>query len=193
MSDATRTTPLRAALGAPNLAKSALMVVAGSLLMTLAAKVQVPFFPVPMTMQVLVALLIGAAFGPRLAFVTLGVYLMQGAAGLPVFAGTPEKGLGLAYMAGPTGGYLFGFLAAAVLTGWLTERGLARGVPGLAVAGLLGIGAIYAPGLLWLGALIGWDQPVLALGLWPFLPAEALKLALFVTIVAAGRAAVGRR
>ncbi len=193
MSNQLPISPLRAVLGGPSLAKSVLLIVAGSLLMTLAAKVQVPFFPVPMTMQVLVALLIGAAYGPRLAAVTLGAYLMQGAAGLPVFAGTPEKGLGLAYMAGPTGGYLMGFLLAAVVTGWLVEQGWGRNLPGLALTGLLGIAAIYVPGLVWLGALIGWDQPVLTYGLWPFLPAEALKLALFVTIVHAGNAAAGRR
>lgn len=192
MSDANTLQTLRSAFGQRGLTISLLMVVTGSLLMTLAAKVQVPFFPVPMTMQVLVALLIGAAYGPRLAAITLGAYLAQGAAGLPVFAGTPEKGIGLAYMAGPTGGYLLGFLLAAITTGWLSERGGDRNPWRLAATGLAGIAAVYVPGLLWLGTLIGWDQPVLAYGLWPFVPAEVLKLALFVLIVSGGTWALRR-
>jgi biotin transport system substrate-specific component len=168
------------------------MVLLGSLLLTLSAKAQVPFFPVPMTLQVLVVLLIGVAFGPRLAGITLAAYLAQGAAGLPVFAGTPEKGIGLAYMAGPTGGYLAGFFVATVIVGWMAERGWDRGPVRLALTGLVGIAAIYALGLAWLGALIGWDQPVLAYGLWPFLPAEALKLALMVVIVHLGNSALRR-
>ena len=192
MSDAIRLSPMRAALGRPSLAKSVLMVLAGSLLLTLSAKVQVPFFPVPMTMQVLVVLLIGAAYGPRLAGVTLGAYLLQGAAGLPVFAGTPEKGIGLAYMVGPTGGYLLGFLVAAIAVGWLVERGWDKTIPRLAGAGFAGLLAIYALGLAWLGAVVGWDQPVLAWGLWPFLPAEALKLALMVVIVHSANTALRR-
>ncbi len=192
MSDANLQTNLRSAFGQAGLTTSIVMVVTGSLLMTLAAKVQVPLFPVPMTMQVLVALLIGAAYGPRLAAITLSAYLAEGAAGLPVFAGTPEKGIGLAYMAGPTGGYLLGFLLAAVTTGWLSEHGGDRGPWRLAATGLAGIAAIYVPGLLWLGTLIGWDQPVLAYGLWPFVPAEVLKLALFVLIVSGGTWALRR-
>ncbi len=192
MSDAIHISPLRAALGRPSLAKSVLMVLAGSLLLTLSAKVQVPFFPVPMTMQVLVVLLIGAAYGPRLAGATLGAYLLQGAAGLPVFAGTPEKGLGLAYMVGPTGGYLAGFLVAAIAVGWMAERGWDKGPLRIAASGLVGLAAIYALGLAWLGAVVGWDKPVLAWGLWPFLPAEALKLALMVMIVHLGNSAIRR-
>ncbi|MEM9343385.1 MAG: biotin transporter BioY [Pseudomonadota bacterium] len=191
MSD-TLTSPFRTALGRPSLTKSVLMVIAGSLLLTLSAKVQVPFFPVPMTMQVLVVLLIGAAYGPKLAGATLATYLMQGAVGLPVFAGTPEKGIGLAYMVGPTGGYLLGFLVAAIAVGWMAERGWDRGPVRIAVAGLVGLVAIYAIGLAWLGAVVGWDQPVLTWGLWPFLPAEALKLALMVVIVHLGNSALRR-
>ncbi len=192
MTDATRRSPLRTALERPSLARSALMVIAGSLLLTLSAKVQVPFFPVPMTMQVLVVLLIGAAYGSRLAAATLAVYLAQGAAGLPVFAGTPEKGVGLAYMFGPTGGYLAGFLVAAMAVGWMADRGWTRGPLRIAVSGLVGLAAIYAPGLVWLGAAVGWDQPVLSFGLWPFLPAEALKLALMVVLIHLGNTALRR-
>ncbi len=154
------------------------LVVAGSALLTLSAKVSVPFFPVPMTFQSLVVLLIGAALGPRLAAATLLAYLAQGAAGLPVFAGTPEKGIGLAYMAGPTGGFLAGFLLAAVVVGWLAARGLGRTVRSAAVVMLAGTIALYLPGLAWLGAIVGWDKPVLAWGLYPFVYGDLLKLAI---------------
>ncbi len=152
------------------------LVLAGTALLTLSAKISVPFFPVPMTFQSLVVLLIGAAFGPRLAAATLVAYLAEGAAGLPVFAGTPEKGIGLAYMVGPTGGFLLGFLIAATLVGWLTALGAARDIWTSALAVLAGTIAIYIPGLLWLGAVVGWDKPVLEWGLYPFLYGDVLKL-----------------
>ena len=131
-----------------------------------------------MTLQTMVVLMIGMAFGSRLGAATVLLYLVEGAFGLPVFSGTPERGIGLAYMAGPTGGYLAGFLAAAGLAGWLAERGLGRGVASTALCMLLGIVVIYGAGLLWLATLVGWDQRVLALGLFPFLGAELLKLSL---------------
>ena len=102
--------------------RAVLLALFGSLLLWVSAKVQVPFYPVPMTFQGAVVLLIGLAYGPRLAAATLLLYLAEGAVGLPVFAGTPERGIGLAYMVGPTGGYLAGFLAAAVIAGWTAER-----------------------------------------------------------------------
>ncbi|MBX3579503.1 MAG: biotin transporter BioY [Rhizobiaceae bacterium] len=169
------------------------LVLAGTALLTLSAKVSVPFFPVPMTFQSLVVLLIGAAFGPRLAAATLVAYLAEGAIGLPVFAGTPEKGIGLAYMAGPTGGFLVGFLLAAVLVGWLTRLGAARSFSTSALAVLAGTVAIYLPGLLWLGAVVGWDKPVLEWGLYPFLYGDALKLVIasLALPLIAGRVARG--
>lgn len=193
MADALTLSSLRPALARPTLATSMLMVIVGSLLLTLSAKVQVPFYPVPMTMQVLVVLLLGAAYGPLLAGATLAAYLLQGAAGLPVFAGAPEKGVGLAYMAGPTGGYLAGFFVAAITVGWMTKRGWDQGLVRIAVAGFMGLVAIYALGLAWLGMVVGWDKPVLSYGLWPFLPAEATKLALMVVIVHLWRAPARRR
>jgi biotin transport system substrate-specific component len=107
-----------------SLLQQVLLAIAGSLLLWVSAKVQVPFWPVPMTMQTFVVLGLGAAFGWRLGMATVALYLLEGAMGLPVFAGTPEKGIGLAYMAGPTGGYLAGFVVAAGITGWLAEKGL---------------------------------------------------------------------
>lgn len=171
--------PLIEALpGGRNMAVKVAIAVAGSALLAISAKMQVPFYPVPVTMQTLVVLVLGMTLGSRLAFATLALYLAEGLAGLPVFAGTPEKGIGLAYMMGPTGGYLLGYLVAATLTGWLAERGFDRSLPKAAVALVLGNVAIYVPGILWLGAVIGWDKPVLAYGLIPFLAGDALKLAL---------------
>ncbi|WP_378946476.1 biotin transporter BioY [Mesorhizobium sp. ANAO-SY3R2] len=150
-------------------------VIAGSLLLTLSAKVQVPFYPVPMTMQTLVVIGLGLALGPVRGAAAVALYLAQGAAGLPVFAGTPEKGIGLAYMMGPTGGFLFGYLPAALLAGWLAERGWDRNVFTAMAAALLAGAVIYVPGLLWLGSVIGFDKPVLAYGLIPFIPGDIAK------------------
>ena len=160
-----------------------LYVIAGTLLLAISAKIQIPFFPVPLTMQTFVVLLIGFAFGWRLGGLTVLAYLAEGAAGLPVFAGTPEKGIGIAYMTGPTGGYLLGFLAAAVVTGFLAEKRWDRTWLGAAAAALIGLTVIYAFGLLWLGTVAGWDKPVLEWGLLPFLPGEALKLFLLGAVL----------
>ena len=146
--------------------------------MTLSAKIKVPFYPVPMTFQTLVLLALGMAYGWRLAASTLALYLVAGALGAPVFAGTPEKGIGLTYMMGPTGGYLLGFIMAATLCGWLAERGWDRRVSSTIAALLLGNAVIYLPGLLWLGTLLGWDKPVLEWGLYPFILGDLLKLGL---------------
>ncbi len=177
------TLSLAALGGRRSLLQSALMAVAGSALLWASAKVQIPFFPVPMTMQTFVVLFLGFALGSRIGAATVLLYLIEGAAGLPVFAGTPEKGIGLAYMVGPTGGYLIGFVAAAFMTGWFAERGYDRRLVTTAVAALAGLVVIYAFGLAWLGSVVGWDKPVLQFGLWPFLPAEGLKLALLAAVL----------
>ena len=161
-----------------NFAAQAVLVLGGTLLLTASAKISIPFYPVPMTLQTLAVLMLGVLLGPRLAAVTVAAYLAQGAAGLPVFAGTPEKGIGLAYIAGPTGGFLIGFLLAAFLVGVLARRNWDRTPAMMALAMFLGTVAIYVPGLLWLGAVVGWDKPILEWGLYPFLAGDALKLAL---------------
>ena len=158
--------------------KFLLLAILGSLALWLSAKIQVPFYPVPITMQTFVVLVAGMAFGWRLGAATVLLYLAEGSLGLPVFAGTPERGIGLAYMVGPTGGYLLGFLFAAVVVGWLGQRGWDRHIGTTVAAMVLGTAIIYLPGLVWLGVVIGWDKPVLELGLWPFLPGDALKVAL---------------
>ncbi len=174
----------------PSWLRTALLALAGTVLLTLSAKIQVPFYPVPLTFQTLVVLLIGMAFGRRLGTATLLLYLAEGAVGLPVFAGTPEKGLGLAYMIGPTGGYLVGFVLAAALVGWMVE--LRRSLTGLTLAAVLGTVAIYLPGLAWLARLIGADK-ALELGLYPFIGADVLKATLAVAFGLAGAAMIRRR
>ena len=161
-----------------------LIAVAGSLALWASAKIQVPFWPVPMTMQTFVVLALAAALGPRLGVATVMLYLAQGAAGLPVFAGTPEKGLGLAYMAGPTGGYLAGFVVAALVVGWLAERGFDRTIPRMLAAAVLGHAIIFALGWGWLAVLVG-PEKAFALGVVPFYAATAAKTALAALVLPA--------
>lgn len=161
----------------------AVFAVLGTVALTISAKIKIPFFPVEMTMQTFVVLAMSMAFGARLAGATILLYLAEGALGLPVFTGTPEKGIGLAYMAGPTGGYLVGFLLAAITVGYLAERGWDRNIVTTAAAMLIGNVIIYVPGLLYLGTLLGWDKPILEWGLTPFLYADALKLALAAAVM----------
>ncbi len=175
------------------LARNITLAFAGSMALWISAKIQVPFYPVPITMQTFVVLMAGMAFGWRLGAATILLYLAEGALGLPVFAGTPEKGIGLAYMAGPTGGYLLGFVLAAALVGWLAERGFDRNVMLTAIAMLLGNAIIYIPGLLWLGAVVGWDKPVLEWGLLPFLFGDTAKLILAALLMPALWKLVGAR
>ncbi|WP_417432997.1 biotin transporter BioY [Kiloniella sp.] len=161
-----------------NLLTKMLMVLVGSLALWASAKIQIPFYPVPMTMQTTVVFMIGMAYGWRLGGLTIMLYLFEGAMGLPVFSGTPEKGLGLVYMMGTTGGYLLGFFFAAVLLGWLAEKGWDRNYISTAVAMILGNAVIYSFGLLWLGSIVGWDKPLLEWGMLPFLMGDVVKLAL---------------
>jgi biotin transport system substrate-specific component len=165
------------AAGSPAV-RAIVLAVIGSILLTLSAKIQVPFWPVPMTMQTFVVLVLGVAYGWRLAGGTVLLYLAQGALGLPVFAG----GGGLAYMAGPTGGYLAGFLLAAVAVGWLAERGWARSWTSTLAAMLIGTAIIFACGIGWLSTLVGLPKAI-DVGLKPFLLSEAVKIALATALV----------
>lgn len=172
--------------------RAAILVVVGSLLLTASAKAQVPMWPVPMTMQSFVVLVIGMAYGSRLAAATVGFYLLQGAVGLPVFAGTPEKGIGLAYMMGPTGGYLAGFMVAAAAMGWLAERGWDRTLWRATIAMAIGTTLMFIPGVTWLAVLIGWSKAVAA-GLTPFILGSVLKLALAAALMPLAWKAVAAR
>ena len=165
------------------LVRGAAAVVGGSLLLTLSAKLSIPFWPVPLTLQTMVVLCLGMVLGPRLGALAVLVYLAEGALGLPVFAGTPEKGVGLAYMLGPTGGYLVGFVVAAFVSGALARRAWDRNVASTVAAMLVGNAIIYLFGLAWLGSVVGWDKPVLAWGMTPFLLGDLAKVAIAAAIL----------
>ena len=151
----------------------------GTLLLTISAKVKIPFYPVPMTMQTFVVLFLGIAFGYKIGLLVVSLYLFEGIIGLPVFAGSPEKGIGLIYFAGPTMGYLIGFLIAVFLAGYFKyEKNFIYIFVKLSFA----VSFIYIFGLLWLGHLIGWDKPIFELGAQPFLLAELFKLLLLVIL-----------
>ena len=174
--------------GSYRFVRSAILAIAGSILLALSAKILVPFWPVQMSMQTFAVLVIGAAYGPRLAGATVALYLAEGAIGLPVFG----LGAGLAYMAGPTGGYLVGFFFAAVVVGFLAERGFDRRWSTALIAFLIGNAVIFAFGIAWLSVLIGFERAI-AGGLVPFLPAEALKIALAMAVLPLAWKAIGKR
>jgi biotin transport system substrate-specific component len=145
----------------------------GSIILAISSKIKIPFYPVPMTMQTLVVLMIGICFGWKLGVATVSLYLFEGIIGLPVFSGTPEKGVGLIYFTGPTMGYLLGFLAAAYFSGkFVYDSNIAKNFLKLFFA----TSCIYILGMAWLGILIGWDKPIFQLGAQPFLLAELFKI-----------------
>jgi biotin transport system substrate-specific component len=161
-----------AAKAMPTPVAKAVLIVVGSLLLAVSAQIKVPFYPVPVTGQTLVVLLIGMTYGSRLGGATVAAYLLQGAMGLPVFSGAA---VGMAALAGPTGGYLAGFFVAAVIMGFLAERGMGRSVISTVIAMLIGNAVIYAMGVLWLTSFIGLEK-ALMLGMVKFLYGDALKL-----------------
>lgn len=157
----------------------------GVALLTLSAKIKIPFYPVPLTMQTFVVLALGIAYGSKLGGTTVLLYLIVGAFGLPVLAGTPEKGIGLAYMMGPTGGYLLGFIMAAATTGYLAEKGWDRKLTLTFAALLIGNIIIYIPGLIWLANVVGWDKPIFEWGMYPFLLGDLAKIVLAMLVIPA--------
>ena len=178
--------------GAALRVKQAALVVLGVVALAVAAKISVPMWPVPITMGTFAVLTIGAAYGARLGLATILAYMIIGALGFDVFAGSSAEAFGLTYMMGGTGGYLVGYVLATVALGALAQRGWDRSVLWMALAMLVGNVLIYVPGLLWLGQLYGWDKPILAWGLTPFLLGDAIKLALAAAILPAAWILVGR-
>ena len=164
----------------PKIIKSFLIIVLGSIALTISAKIKIPFYPVPMTMQTFMVLFLGISLGYKIGLATIGLYLIEGILGLPVFSNSPEKGVGLLYFTGPTMGYLIGFLTACYLASMIKLEDSFFVVLGKLV---LATTTIYILGLLWLGTLIGWDKPVLALGAKPFLLAEIFKIAILALSV----------
>ncbi|MBY5934036.1 biotin transporter BioY [Tateyamaria omphalii] len=172
--------------------KQAALVVLGIAFLAVAAKIKVPMWPVPITMGTFAVLTVGAAYGARLGLVTIMGYMIIGALGFDVFAGSSAEKFGLEYMMGGTGGYLVGYVLATLALGALARRGWDRSVVWMAVAMLLGNVLIYVPGLAWLGQLYGWDKPILEWGLTPFLIGDALKLALAALVLPLAWKLVGR-
>ena len=162
--------------------KIILLALIGSLLLTISAKIKIPFYPVPMTMQTFVVLFLGITLGNKIGLLTISLYLFEWIFGLPVFAGTPEKGIGLIYFTGPTMGYLIGFLLAAYLAGTFKyDKGIINSFLKLIVS----VSVIYFFGMIWLGTLIGWEKPIFKLGAQPFLLAELFKILLLLFLIPA--------
>ena len=155
--------------------KSLITVILGSIILTISAKIKIPFYPVPMTMQTFVVLLLGVSFGYRIAVTAVGLYLLEGILGLPVFSNSPEKGIGIVYFTGPTMGYLIGFLFASFFAGYLNFK---TSIFLIFFKLIFSVSFIYIFGIIWLGSLIGWDKPIIQLGVTPFLLAELLKILL---------------
>ncbi|MEW9806910.1 biotin transporter BioY [Mesorhizobium sp. ZMM04-5] len=170
--------------GAARLGAQLFLVVAGTLLLTLSAKTKVVLGPVDMSLQTLVVLLIAAGFGLRLGVATLLLYLAEGAMGFPVFQGTPEKGLGVVYMLGTTGGYLAGFVVMAAIVGWAADRGLDRNPLKLFGVMLAADAVMLAMGYAWLAVLIG-SAKAWEFGVVPFLVPDLIKVALAAALVPA--------
>ena len=161
------------------LIKSFIVIILGSIALTVSAKLKIPFYPVPMTMQTFVVLFLGIAFGYKIGIATISLYLIEGIAGFPVFSNSPEKGIGLVYFTGPTMGYLVGFLVACFLSAFIN---LKDNFLIIFLKLMMSISAVYILGILWLGALIGWDKPIIQWGVTPFLLAEFFKISLLTLL-----------
>ena len=162
------------------LIKSIFIIILGSIALTISAKIKIPFYPVPMTMQTFVVLFLGSVFGYKIGLSAVGLYLFEGLIGLPVFSNSPEKGIGITYFIGPTMGYLIGFLSACYLASFINSKdNLLNIFIQLSVA----VSTIYLVGILWLGTLIGWDKPIINLGVTPFLLAEIFKISLLTLVI----------
>ena len=159
--------------------KSLLVIFFGSLILAISAKIKIPFYPVPMTMQTFVVLFLGIGFGYKIAIATVGLYLIEGILGLPVFSNSPERGVGLTYFMGPTMGYLIGFMSACFFSSFIkfSDNYLI-----ILIKLILSVSSIYILGVLWLGTLIGWDKPIIELGVTPFLLAEIFKIVLLMIL-----------
>ena len=173
--------------------KLILITIVGTILITISAKVKIPFYPIPMTMQTFAVLFMGIAFGYKIGLATVALYLLEGIFGLPVFANSPEKGVGIVYFTGPTMGYLIGFLVAVYFAGILNFNKYLLEILSkysnywinfiyIFMALIFSVSFIYILGLFWLGTLIGWDKPIFKLGAEPFLLAELFKITLLTVL-----------
>ena len=158
-----------------------------TILLALSSKISVPFYPVPMTMQTFVVLFTGVTLGARYGFIALSFYILEGALGLPVFSGTPAKGIGIAYLFGPTGGYIIGFAFSALLAGILfSKKNYFIDNKNFLITFLkliISLTPTYLIGLIWLGTIIGWNKPILELGFYPFFLGEIFKISLLSILI----------
>ena len=161
------------------LIKSFIIIILGSIALTISAKLKIPFYPVPMTMQTFMVLFLGIAFGYKIGIATISLYLVEGILGFPVFSNSPEKGIGLAYFTGPTMGYLIGFLVACFLSTFIS---LKDNFLIIFLKLIASVSVIYILGILWLGIIIGWDKPIIQWGVTPFLLAEFFKISLLTLL-----------
>ena len=159
--------------------KYLLIIFLGSILLTISSKIKIPFYPVPMTMQTFVVLFLGMSFGYKIGLATVSLYLLEGIIGLPVFSNSPEKGVGIIYFTGPTMGYLIGFLFATFLAGYFNFK---VNIFYTFLKLIIAVSAIYILGIFWLGNLIGWDKPIIQLGVTPFLLAELFKVSILAIL-----------
>ena len=159
--------------------KSLIVIFLGSIILAISAKIKIPFYPVPMTMQTFVVLFLGISFGYKIALSTVGLYLLEGIIGLPVFSNSPERGVGLVYFTGPTMGYLIGFLSACFMSSFIKSE---NNYFSIFLKLIFSVSTIYILGILWLGTLIGWDKSIIKLGVMPFLLAEFFKIVLLTIL-----------
>ncbi len=159
--------------------KYLLIIFLGSILLTISSKIKIPFYPVPMTMQTFVVLFLGMSFGYKIGLATVSLYLLEGIIGLPVFSNSPEKGVGIIYFTGPTMGYLIGFLFATFLAGYFNFK---VNIFYTFLKLIISVSVIYILGIFWLGNLIGWDKPIIQLGVTPFLLAELFKISILAVL-----------
>ena len=159
--------------------KNLFIALIGTVILAISAKIKIPFYPVPMTMQTFVVLFLGISLGYKIGLATVSLYLIEGLLGLPVFSNSPEKGVGIVYFTGPTMGYLIGFLFATFLAGYFNFK---ENILINFFKLLVSVSIIYIMGIMWLGSLIGWDKPIIQLGVTPFLLAELLKVSILALL-----------
>ena len=159
--------------------RSLLIILLGSIALTISAKIKIPFYPVPMTMQTFMVMFLGISFGYKIGLASVGLYLFEGLIGLPVFSNSPERGIGLVYFTGPTMGYLLGFLSACYLASFIKKE---DSFVSIFLMLILSVSTIYIFGILWLGTILGWDKPIIELGVKPFLLAELFKIIILALV-----------
>ena len=166
-------------ISSSKLVKSVIIVFLGSIILAISAKIKIPFYPVPMTMQTFIVLFLGISFGYKIGIATITLYLLEGIVGLPVFSNSPERGIGLAYFTGPTMGYLLGFISACYLASFIKIN---ENYFIIFLKLIISVSTIYILGILWLGYIIGWEKSLVELGVTPFLLAEIFKVTLIALL-----------